>query len=88
MDTDNVEEVETLSEEPGSPVYTESESARYLRVRAAAKEQAAIDMAANAKAAERAKAKRLGRKFEVEGQAEFLAGAKRIEAEINTPKEG
>lgn len=77
---------EDVTPTPEVAVY-ESESARYLRVRAEAKEQAAIDMAANAKAAERAKKKRLGKGFEVEGQAEFLAEARAVEARINAKKE-
>jgi hypothetical protein len=63
----------------------ESESAKYLRIRKAAKEEAAVTMAADAKAAERAKAKRLGKATVIEGQAEFYAEAKRVEAQINAP---
>lgn len=69
----------------------ESEGARRLRLRAAAKEEAAVTMAAEAKAAQRAKAKRLGKAIGIEGLDEFNKRAAEIEKSINksaSTKEG
>ena len=78
-----VTEVET--EEVATPVAEESESARYLRIRREAKEQAAVTIAADLKAAKKARDKRWGKAPEIEGQAEFLAEARRIEAAMQAP---
>lgn len=82
---------ETAGQHNGEPEVEEapyeSESARYMRVRAEAKAQAAVTMAADAKKAAAAKAKRLRQAPQVEGQAEFLARAKEIEARINSKTE-
>lgn len=82
--TGETPEVE-VAEAPEAPEVFESESARYMRIRKAAKEEAAITMAAEAKAAQKAKAKRLGKGYTVEGQAEFLKEAAEVEARINAP---
>lgn len=65
----------------------ESESARYIRIRQAAKEEAAVIMAAEAKAALKAKQKRLKGAPVIEGQAEFLKTAAEVEKSINSKKE-
>ena len=65
----------------------ESESARYIRVRAEAKEQAAVTMAEQAKAAAEAKAKRLKANAPDKGVADFLKEARKVEKRINSKKE-
>lgn len=81
-DTSEGQEV-TTDEVEATPEPYESESARYLRIRREAKEQAVVTMAADAKAALKAKAKRLGKAPAIEGQAEFYKAANEVEARIN-----
>jgi hypothetical protein len=76
------EEVEVQEAEAPEQEAYESESARYQRIRAAAKEEAAVTMAADAKAAQRAKDKRLG-KAPTLGNEEFLKAAAAVEKSIN-----
>lgn len=78
---ENQEATEAVEADVAEPY--ESESARYMRVRAAAKEEAAVTMEAEAKAALKAKNKRLRKAPVVEGQAEFLKRAAEIEKSIN-----
>ena len=85
---------EEVTVEDIAPEAYESESARYIRLRAAAKEEAAVTIADEAKAAQKAKAKRLGKAPEIEGQADFQKRAAEVEKSINAkpvpnaPKEG
>ena len=76
-------DIEEVTEVEETPEPYESESARYIRVRREAKEQAAITMEAEHKAALKAKAKRLGKATQIEGQAEFYKAAAEIEKSIN-----
>jgi hypothetical protein len=77
---------EVAQEATPEPEAYESEGARYLRIRQEAKEQAAIQMEADAKAALKAKQKRLGSAPVIEGQADFYKRAAEIEKSINTPE--
>ena len=85
-DNEEVQEAEVVETE--APEAYESETARYLRIRREAKEQAAVMMAAEAKAAQKAKDKRLGKAPEIEGYSEFIKAAAEVEKSINAkPKE-
>lgn len=77
-----VTEVDVITEEP-----YESESARYLRVRAEAKVEAKVTIEANAKEAQKAKKKAQAQRPVIEGQKDFYAEAKAIEKSINEPVE-
>lgn len=60
------------------------ETSDRVAARAAAKEEAAKTMAADAKKAEKAKQKALAQAPTVEGQLDFLTEARRIEELINS----
>lgn len=77
------EEVQEASEVEVVEEPYESESARYIRIRKEAKEQAAVTMAAEAKAAQKAKLKRTHKSPDIEGLAEFHKVAAEIEKSIN-----
>jgi len=80
-------ENEEVTEVVETPEPYESESARYIRVRREAKEEAAVTMAAEAKAAQAAKKKALPKGVKVEGLDEFNKEAARVEKSINTKPE-